>query len=410
MRMYMKLLPSFLLLVLAQPLAAEELRTVTPEAVGLSSERLARIGAVMQAHIDAGRFPGAVALIARRGELAYLEHWGTTTPASIFRIYSMTKPVTSVAVMMLHEEGHFLLGEPISKFLPELAKPEVLIEVDMNSIGRLDETRSIVEPADREITIRDLLRHTSGYTYGIFGNSKVDQLYVQANLFNFDTPLPEFVRDLGELPLKFQPGAVWNYSVSTDVLGRLVEVVSGTPLDTFFHERIFEPLRMVDTGFVVPADERERLAVLYQNGEPSTALGADFTVPKAMLSGGAGLVSTVSDYLGFCRMLLNGGELEGTRLLSRKSVDAMASDQLGDADHGSLPEGYGFGLGFAVATDLGRMGKLGSVGEFAWSGIAGTSFFVDPEEDMIGILMIQNLNDLTTLSRFKALAYQAIID
>ncbi len=405
--MYMKFLLSLLLLVCAHPLAAKELRTVSPESVGLSSERLARIGAVMKAHIGADRFPGAVALIARKGELAYLEHWGTTTPESIFRIYSMTKPVTSVAVMMLHEQGRFLLRDPISKFLPELAEPEVLVEVDM---GSLDEKRSIVEPAEREITIRDLLRHTSGYTYGIFGNTKVDQLYVQVNLFDFDTPLPEFVRNLGELPLKFQPGTVWNYSVSTDVLGRLVEVVSGTPLDTFFYERIFEPLRMVDTGFVVPENDRERLAVLYQNGEPSTALGADFTAPKAMLSGGAGLVSTVSDYLVFCRMLLNGGEREGTRLLSRKSVDAMTSDQLGDIDLGGLREGYGFGLGFAVATDLGRMGKLGSVGEFAWSGIAGTAFFIDPKEDMIGIFMIQNMNDLTTLAQFKALAYQAIID
>ena len=269
----MKLLLSVLLLVLAQPLAAEELRTVTPEAVGLSSERLARIGAVMQAHIDAGRFPGAVALIARKGELAYLEHWGTTTPASIFRIYSMTKPVTSVAVMMLHEEGHFLLGEPISKFLPELAEPEVLVEVDMGGLG---EKRSLVEPADRKITIRDLLRHTSGYTYGIFGNSKVDQLYVQANMVAFDRPLPEYVQALSELPLKYQPGTVWNYSVSTDVLGRLVEVVSESSLDRFFDERIFEPLRMVDSGFVVPEPDRERLAVLYQNGEPSTTLGGDY--------------------------------------------------------------------------------------------------------------------------------------
>ena len=402
----MKFLLSLLLLVCAHPLAAKELRTVAPASVGLSSERLARIGAVMKAHIDAGRFPGAVALIARQGELAYIEHWGTTTPESIFRIYSMTKPVTTVAVMMLHEEGRFLLRDPISKFLPELAEPEVLVEVDM---GSLDEKRSIAEPAEREITIRDLLRHTSGYTYG-FGNTKVDQLYVQANVFDFDTPLPEFVRNLGDLALKFQPGAVWNYSVSTDVLGRLIEVVSGTTLDRFFDERIFEPLQMVDTGFVVPEDDRERLAVLYQNGEPSTATSADFTVPRAMLSGGAGLVSTASDYLSFCRLLLNGGELEGTRLLSRKSVDAMASDQLGDANHGSLPEGYGFGLGFAVATDLGRMGKLGSVGEYAWSGIAGTAFFIDPKEAMIGIFMIQNMNDLTTLAQFKALAYQAIID
>ena len=402
----MKLLLSLLLLVCAHPLGAKELRTVSPESVGLSSERLAHIGAVMKAHIDAGRFPGAVALIARQGELAYLEHWGTTTPESIFRIYSMTKPVTTVAVMMLHEEGRFLLPDPIAKFLPELAEPEVLVEVDM---GSLDEKRSIVEPAKREITIRDLLRHTSGYTYGYFGNTKVDQLYVQANLFDFDTPLPEFVRNLGNLPLKFQPGTVWNYSVSTDVLGRLVEVVSGTPLDRFFDERIFEPLQMVDTAFVVPEDDRERLAVLYQNGEPSTGHG-DFTVPRAMLSGGAGLVSTVSDYLNFCRMLLNGGELDGTKLLSRKSVDVMTSDQLGDANHGGLPEGYGFGLGFAVATDLGRMGKLGSVGEFSWIGIAGTAFFIDPKEDMIGIFMVQNMNDRTTRAQFQALAYQAIID
>ena len=256
--MYMKFLLSLLLLVCAHPLAAKELRTVAPASVGLSSERLARIGAVMKAHIDAGRFPGAVALIARQGELAYIEHWGTTTPESIFRIYSMTKPVTTVAVMMLHEEGRFLLRDPISKFLPELAEPEVLVEVDM---GSLDEKRSIAEPAEREITIRDLLRHTSGYTYG-FGNTKVDQLYVQANVFDFDTPLPEFVRNLGDLPLKFQPGAVWNYSVSTDVLGRLIEVVSGTTLDRFFDERIFEP----------PANGRHR--VRRTRGRSGTTRGA----------------------------------------------------------------------------------------------------------------------------------------
>ena len=287
--MYMKFLLSLLLLVCAHPLAAKELRTVAPASVGLSSERLARIGAVMKAHIDAGRFPGAVALIARQGELAYIEHWGTTTPESIFRIYSMTKPVTTVAVMMLHEEGRFLLRDPISKFLPELAEPEVLVEVDM---GSLDEKRSIAEPAEREITIRDLLRHTSGYTYG-FGNTKVDQLYVQANVFDFDTPLPEFVRNLGDLPLKFQPGAVWNYSVSTDVLGRLVEVVSGTTRWIGFStSESSNRFKWSTPGSSYPRtignDLRCSIAMV---GRPRQ-LGDDFTVPKAMLSGGAGLVST----------------------------------------------------------------------------------------------------------------------
>lgn len=403
----MRAILTFLVVVHAQTLAARESVTVPPERVGLSGERLARIGAMVEAEIAAGRFPGAVALVERKGELAYYQHWGDAAPESIFRIYSMTKPITSVAVMMLHEEGRFLLSEPVSKFLPELAEPEVIVDVDL---GSLDEKRSIAERAHREITVHDLLTHTSGYTYGLFDDSTVDELYVQTNLFDFDTPLAELVRKLGELPLKHQPGTVWNYSISTDVLGRLVEVVSGTTLDVFFDERILGPLGMADTGFVVPEADAARIAELYQNGAPSTRFGADFTVAKALRSGGAGLASTASDYLQFCRMLLNGGELDGARLLSRKSVEAMTSDHLGGVDHGTLSPGYGFGLGFAVATDLGGMRQLGSVGEYNWSGIAGTTFFIDPHEEMIGIFMIQNLNDLTTLRRFKALVYQAIVD
>jgi CubicO group peptidase (beta-lactamase class C family) len=402
----MRHLVSLLLVTLVQPVAAKELVTVSPESVGLSSERLSRIETVMKGHIDSGRFPGAVALIERKGKIAYLEHWGTTTPESIFRLYSMTKPVISVAVMMLHEEGRFLLSDPVSKFIPELAEPEVLVEVDM---GSLDETRSIAESAHREITIRDLLRHTSGYTYGMFDDSTVDELYRQKNVLDFTEPLAEMVDKLGELPLKYQPGTVWNYSVSTDVLARLIEVVSEKPVDVFLHERLLGPLAMVDTEFGVVDTNRERLALLYRDGAPARG-GFDIGERQALLSGGAGLVSTVADYLRFCRMLMYQGELDGTRILSRKSVEAMTSDQLGDIDHGSLREGYGFGLGFAVATDVGRMGRLGSVGEFYWGGLAGTTFFVDPAEEMIGIFMIQNLNDFVPRDQFKALAYQAIID
>ena len=424
-----------LLVFASTTLFANGLPSAKPEDVGMSSERLARIGAAMEQHVAHGTMPGALAMIARHGKVVYFETWGerdreqklAMEPDTIFRIYSMTKPVTSVAVMMLYEEGKFFLNDPIGKYLPELAQLQVAHEViDQDSGDKELELRK----TERPVTIRDLLRHTAGLTYGFFGNTPVDQQYRQAGLLMNDRDLADFTTKLGKIPLQYEPGTTWHYSVGVDVLGRLVEVVSGQPFDQFLEQRIFQPLQMDDTGFWVPADDLDRLAQLYS--PKGTAQGAEawlrttdtteievaqadasrnFIAKPGLFSGGGGLVSTASDYMRFCMMLLHRGELDGVRLLSPKSVELMTTDHLGDIPMGMGRGGYGFGLGFAVALDQGEIGELGSAGEYNWGGAAGTRFWIDPEEELIGVFMVQILPHRTTLgSEFRNFVYQAIVE
>ena len=431
------------------PAAAQELPSVRPERVGISSERLERIDAHMRQAVADGTMVGGLGLIARRGRVAYQETYGLAnreagrpmSTDSIFRIYSMTKPITSVAVMMLHEEGRFLLSDPIGKYLPDLADLVVATatadgdgaagpasEQDGNA-GDAPQPLDSREP-NRQPTIRDLLRHTAGLTYGIFGETPVDALYRQAELITGDMTLGDFITRLGKIPLQYEPGVRWHYSVSVDVQGALVEAVSGISLGAFLQAHIFAPLGMVDTGFTASKETWPRVAQLYSpEGLPGdwSAFMAD-TSSKALViaddqfnrdfregakfqSGGGGLLSTAPDYLRFCQMLLNGGELDGVRLLSPKSVELMAADHLGEVEIGFGGKGRGFGLGFAVVLDAGAAGELGSAGTYSWGGAAGTGFWIDPQEELIGIFMTQSIPHRTQLrDQFRSLAYQTLID
>lgn len=408
-------------LVAAPAVAAQSLPVATPEEVGLSSERLERVAAVFERYAEDERLAGAVGMVLRDGKVAWSDAWGTRDldagdpmeEDDIFRIYSMTKPVTSVAVMILHEEGRFSLNDPVGRYLPELAGARVarLSEADADDA----EEEIPTEPARRPVTIQDLLRHTSGLTYGVFSNTPVDQLYRERNVLGQPT-LEEMVSVLGDLPLVYQPGTEWHYSVSTDVLARLVEVVSGQRFDEFLRERIFEPLGMDDTGFYVPESKHDRLAGSYGHTGPDRALEvgdtAGFREPPSFLSGGGGLVSTAPDYARFAQMLLNGGELDGVRILAPGTVEMMTVDHLADAGTGFLSPGWGFGLGFTVKKEPGLDGMPGSVGNYYWFGVQGTSFWIDPEEDLVGVFMVQIRpnRDVTFRQRFKTLVYQAVVD
>ena len=373
----------------------------------LSPVRAARIKAVFAKDVEDGTIPGAVALIARRGKLAYLEAFGyrdrekgvAMTPDSIFRIASMTKPMVSVAVMMLAEEGRVRLVNPVSAYLPALKGVQVGVEA-MDAAG----TRSLrLEAPRREVSVQDLLRHTSGITYGQFGDSLVKQAYRAAGVMDPSQTTAQFITKLATLPLQYQPGEVWDYGMSTDVLGRVVEVVSGMALDHFIATRITQPLGMRDTGFVVPEAEAHRVAEALV--DPKTGerppMARDLSAKPNFLSGGGGMVSTAPDYLRFAQMLMNGGEFDGVRLLARKTVTLMTCDHLPPniafaasaraqfEESAPLPEfGQGFGLGFCVRKEPGRNPVPGSVGEFYWSGVFGTYFWIDPTEQLIGVLML----------------------
>ena len=401
------------------------MKPVAPEKVGLSSARLSRIGPVMQRYVDQHKLAGIVTMIARHGKVAHLERFGmmdldTAKPMqfdTIFRIYSMTKPITSVALMMLYEEGRFQLNDPVTRFLPEFKKVQVWM-----GEGEL------ADPI-REITIHDLLTHTAGLSYGVYEDTRVpvDKLYDQAGLFDGDITLEEMVRRIADLPLVHQPGQAWWYSVATDVVGYLVQVISGMPFDVFLEERILGPLGMEDTGFYVPAGKLDRLATLYGAAEDgglkelvNTSVVGDYTKPPRLLSGGGGLVSTASDYVRFSQMLLNGGELDGVRLLGRKTVELMTINHLPDA---LIPirmapydtmHGYGFGLGFRVLMDVAQSGMLGSEGVYRWGGWASTAFFIDPKEELIALLLPQFIPSGAARypidSEFQTLVYQALVD
>ena len=414
-------------LFLGSAALAAELPTAPPSEVGMS--RLERLTQLFKTDTDAKRLPGAVVMIARHGKVAYQEAFGVRDPAtgapmrmdSIFRIYSMTKPITGVAVLMLMEEGKLRLGDPVSRFLPALKNPKVMAET-LDTQGR--RVASTV-PANREITVQDLLRHTSGITYGA-GNSAAEQAMRDAGLgiqLGADKePLStrltdqQLVEELGKLPLMFQPGASWEYGRSIDVLLALVEKVSGQRADQFYQERIFGPLGMVDTFFNVPPDKLDRVAQPGPDPDThETARLTDVTKPRTFLGGGEGLLSTAPDYMRFALMLANGGELNGVRLLSRKTVELMAADHLGAAlsqgPNFAPGPGYGFGLTVAVRTQPGMAAYPGSVGEFNWGGAAGTAFWVDPKEQLVPVMLIQAPGQrLQYRLAFRGLVYQAISD
>ena len=404
--------------LVATSISAQRLPLAVPEEVGLSSERLERIGEVFQDYVEEGRIAGAVGMVLRNGKLAYADAWGmrdleagdVMEEDDLFKICSMTKPVASVAVMTLYEEGHFFLSDPIGRYLPALANLRVANLAEASAGQEIP-----TERARRQVTIHDLLRHTSGFTYGDLSNTVVDAVYREREIL-YQPTLEDQVAALGEIPLLYQPGTQWNYSVSVDVLGRLVEVVSGQPFDVFLRERIFDPLGMADTGFRVPDSKSDRVAPTYGHSGPDRALGPGDTsicdLPPTLFSGGAGLRSTAQDYARFAQMLLNGGELDGARILGRKTVELMTVDHLEEGmPTGFLSPGWSFGLGFTVKTEAGLDGLPSSVGEYNWIGIQGTSFWVDPEEDLVGVFMVQIRpnRDITFRDQFKRLVYQALI-
>jgi len=419
------------------------MNAVTPEEVGFSASRLSRIGMWMQGYIDQNKLAGTIAMVARCGKVIYLERFGmmdleAAKPIqfdTIFRIYSMTKPITSVALMMLYEEGRFQLHGPVSKFIPEFANVKVFA-------GTTEKGFEVPE-LEREITIWHLLTHTAGLTYDFFEDSPVDAMYREAEIVSplgiLQVPLQEMIQRLVKLPLTHQPGAAWRYSMATDVLGYLIEVISGMSLDVFFEDKILKPLGMEDTGFYVPEAKLNRFAAMYGpstgpstplrtgSGQASTENGgielldasatSPYSKPTRFLSGGVGLVSTASDYMRFAQMLLNGGELDGTRLLGRKTVELMTINHLPDE---LIPiqvqphtlHGCGFGLGFRVLVNVAQAGRLGSEGEFGWGGAASTSFFVDPKEQLIGLLLTQLMPSryYPIRNEFKVLVYRALVD
>jgi CubicO group peptidase (beta-lactamase class C family) len=416
-----------LLLVVATAALAQDLPAAKPEAVGLSSERLERISTAVQREIDDKRVAGAVTMVIRRGRVAWFKAQGAMDREAdkpmrtdaMFRICSMTKPITSTAVMMLYEEGYFLLDDPISKFLPEFKNPKVLVKPTVGEPYTI--------PATKEISIRDLLRHTSGLTYN--WNTDLGPMYHDANvasgLLQYDGTIADSVKRLAALPLLFNPGERWEYSLSVDVLGRLVEVVSGKTLDEFFRTRIFEPLGMKDTYFYPPDSKLDRLATAYtyypQKGlnrfpdapivEGPMVYSADYPYhgPKKLFAGGAGLVSTATDYARFSQMMLEGGKSGNTHLLSRKSVELMTNDQLGKI---SPDQPFGFGLGFGIDGVRSPLPELGSSGEYQWGGFFYTGFEIDPKEQMIVIFMAQlhPTGGLRLDQEIRVLAYQAIND
>lgn len=402
--------------------------SLRPEATGLSAARLGRVRDWMRLQVEQKRLAGLSVLVARRGQRAFFETCGQADMArgrplaedTIFRIYSMTKPLTSVAIMMLYEEGRFQLDDPIARFLPAFADMRVYVA------GSRGAFQSV--PAARPITFRDLLTHTSGLTYGFMEAHPIDGMYREAGIDfqTAETSLADLVGRVAAFPLLSQPGSAWNYSIATDVLGYLVEVISGRPFDEFLRERVIRPLGMVDTDFHVHAGKEQRLAANYsRSGSGALKLIDDpeksrYLKPRAVCSGGGGLVSTASDYARFCQMMLNMGEIDGVRLLGRKTVELMTSNHLpGDMAAMGQPRfsestytGIGFGLGFSVMLDPARAEIVGTPGEYAWGGAASTAFWIDPKEEMYVILLTQLMPSSTWPLRreLRVLTYQSIVD
>jgi CubicO group peptidase (beta-lactamase class C family) len=364
-----------------------------PESIGLSPSRLQKLSDAFKHEVDKGTLPGATVMVARKGQVGWFDAIGRQSPAdprpmahdTIFRIFSMTKPIVSVGIMMLVEDGQLLLVDPVAKFIPEFSRQKVGVE----SNGRLELVEMI-----RPMTVQDLLRHTSGITYDHTGNGMVQQLYRESRLRSRKITNAEHAAMVAELPLVCQPGAEWNYSRSTDILGRIIEVVSGKTLGTYLTERILAPLQMAETAFFTGEENASRLAEAFPT-DPWSGEGVklfNMLEKPAMESGGGGLVSTTMDYARFCQMLLNQGSLDGSRIIGRKTLELMASDHLSPqvAIKGDLvPPGHGFGLGFAVRRQAGIAPFAGSAGQFFWSGMAGTFFWIDPQEDLFAVFMMQ---------------------
>ena len=393
-----------------------------PEAVGLSSDRLNKIDTIFEAGISENKLPGAVIAIARRGKLVYYKAFGMQNTEknipmsrdSIFRIYSMTKPIVSVAVMKLHEEGKIYLSEPVGKYIPGLMYMKIAKE--NNIIDTNSKTTEIIA-AKNKIKIHDLLRHTSGFTYGIFGKSAAKKILKDSIIGTLDTmhiSLENYVSTISKLPLAYEPGTHWEYGRSIEVLGYLVEVVSNSDLDDFMKKNIFEPLNMKDTGFYVPAEDWKRISESLNNKDEPQLINIR-KKPK-LLTGGHGLASTAGDYLRFIQMMLNRGILDGNRVLGSKTVDYMTSNHLGENISRAGPlylpgPGYGFGLGFAVRENEGVSAWPGSVGEYFWGGYAGTYFWVDPKEDLVVVSMTQSVKHRVYYRMLlRNLVYQSIIN
>ena len=407
--------------LMGAPALTPPLPFALPAQVGLCEKRSARLLAVLQSEIDRQRLPGAVVLVARHGKVALFESLGAQDPAtsaamaknSIFRIYSMTKPVVSVAIMMLMEQGQLLLGDPVAKYLPEFASQHVAV---LDDAGKSQTLR----PVRRDATVHDLLRHTAGLTYEFMGNLPVHRQYAQSRIGSRQRSSAAFSKALAALPLLADPGSVWEYSRATDVLGRLVEVLSGQTLAEFLREKILGPLGMHETAFSVPAAHHGRIAEPYAHdpdgGVPMQMI--DIRSEAALASGGGGLASTAMDYARFLQFMLNRGELDGVRLLGPHTVDFMTADHLGDipvnpvgASADLLPPGHGFGLGFAVRTAAGLAAVPGSVGLYYWGGIAGTTFFVDPSLSMFALMMVQAPSQREYFRPlFRSLVYAALLD
>ena len=384
-----------------------------PETLGLSAGGLQRMSDAFKREIDKGTVPGVTVLVARRGQIGWFEALGRQSPAAsapmahdtIFRIFSMTKPIVSVGIMMLAEEGRFILSDPVAKFIPEFGDQKVGVENN----GKLD-----LVPVKRQMTVQDLLRHTSGLTYDHTGNGLVQQLYQQSRLRSRKITNAEHATMLAGMPLICQPGAEWNYSRSTDILGRIIEVVSGKSLSAFLTERILAPLQMAETAFHTGEANAGRLAEPFANDPWNGDKVQLFNMLEkpAMESGGGGLLSTTMDYARFSQMLLNGGTLDGNRIIGRKTLELMASNHLGPEVRIAsplMPAGHGFGLGFAVRTQQGMAPFMGSAGQFFWSGMAGTFFWIDPAEQLFAVFMMQGPGQREyTRSMLRNLVYAAV--
>lgn len=395
------------------------LATATPESVGMSSERLARIGPVMQRYIDARLVPGTITAVMRRGKLVHLQMQGDMDVENgrpmerdaIFRIASMTKPITSVALMMLWEEGHFQLRDPVAKYLPEFANP--LVSTTSDASGETGELVAV----DRPIQIRDMLTHTAGLANSYIGNG---DYYRKASRALAEDDLASYIKRLATLPLNYQPGTAWQYSAATSVVGRLVEVMAGQPLDEFLDVRLFQPLGMTDTHFFLDEEKAARLTAQYQPGEddrielqdPGSVKSRWVTGPKKLFRGSGGLVSTVDDYLRFQQTMLNGGELEGARILSPTTVSLMMENHTGDLPLWLPGPGMGFGLGYGIVIDRGAAATPLSLGSAYWGGAYCTLSWIDREEEIVAVLMTQvrPYRHINIRQDFQVLVHQAIVE
>ena len=413
------------IVLLSGNVGADHFPAATPENVGLSSERLQHLTAILQNEVDRHRIPGAVIAVARKGQLAYFEAVGFRDPEAkmlmprnaIFSVASMTKPMVAVGIMILHDEGKLFLSDPVGKYLPALANMQVAtIKTDSAAKTRVETT-----PARRQPTIQDLLRHTSGFTYRSSGTTDAHQLWpVSSALSSLTYTGPEFIDLISKAPLLNEPGTVWDYGVSVDVLGLIIEKITGKSLGEFLQQRLWQPLGMVDTSFNIPNSKKSRYALSFRN-DPFTNASQNAlhlaSEPMKFECGGGCAVSTAIDYLGFAQMLLNEGALNGRRILSRKTVELMTSDQLGSqvrerSTSAMLVEGYTFGLGFTLRSQAGRAAVAGSIGDFGFGGAFGTYFWVDPQEDLAVVFMAAAPGHIGQVLRVqvKNLVLASIID